>query len=500
MNRKFILGLAALCLTLGITGCNSSDDSVTTDVYYSAMVRAFSFKAKASVMQSLDSVFFSIDQQSMTIFNADSLPMGADITSLVPDVTTAGASLVEFHVPTATGRDTVYNYLENAEDSIDFSSDAVRLRIVSLDGSATSVYKIKVNVHRVKADTMVWSRMERANVPTSLPAVKEQHTTSAASKFFTLTRYQQQYCIAAATNPAGDWEFRTPAFSFTPDVNSFTATDSALFILDNAGNLYTSSDQGASWSATGQRMTYVYGAYGDRLLGSLLDGGKWYHVSFPAAAPTPMSSDFPVRNTSQMISYEFQMSTSPQLMMVGGRLADGSLSRAAWGYDGNTWARISQKGLKYGVENMTIFPYFMLKRRASGSLILNKESVIMAMNGSTADGKLNDTIFISRDFGVNWAIADSAFQVTRTFPARTLAQAFVFDQPTNANGPVMKSLPWAPVSVAPLDGGIQTLATKPITEWNVPYIYMFGGVNAEGQTLNTLYRGVINQLRFKPLQ
>ena len=57
-----------------------------------------------------------------------------------------------------------------------------------------------------------------------------------------------------------------------------------------------------------------------------------------------------------------------------------------------------------------------------------------------------------------------------------------------------------PVSVAPLDGGIQTLATKPITEWNVPYIYMFGGVNAEGQTLNTLYRGVINQLRFKPLQ
>ena len=43
-------------------------------------------------------------------------------------------------------------------------------------------------------------------------------------------------------------------------------------------------------------------------------------------------------------------------------------------------------------------------------------------------------------------------------------------------------------------------ASTEITEWNTPYIYMFGGVNNNYTLYNTVWRGVINRLEFKPIQ
>jgi hypothetical protein len=43
-------------------------------------------------------------------------------------------------------------------------------------------------------------------------------------------------------------------------------------------------------------------------------------------------------------------------------------------------------------------------------------------------------------------------------------------------------------------------ATAPITQWEVPYIYLFGGYDSEGYLYNSVWRGVINRLSFKPLQ
>lgn len=37
------------------------------------------------------------------------------------------------------------------------------------------------------------------------------------------------------------------------------------------------------------------------------------------------------------------------------------------------------------------------------------------------------------------------------------------------------------------------------TEWQCPYIYLFGGVDAEGTLYNSIWRGVINRLTFRPL-
>ncbi|MDE7443730.1 MAG: hypothetical protein K2M65_06190, partial [Muribaculaceae bacterium] len=43
-------------------------------------------------------------------------------------------------------------------------------------------------------------------------------------------------------------------------------------------------------------------------------------------------------------------------------------------------------------------------------------------------------------------------------------------------------------------------AVSPIEQWECPYIYVFGGYDADGKLQNTVWRGVINRLSFKPIQ
>lgn len=500
---------------MAFVACNSSSSDDNVIIPGAAVCTQFSFQASES-NSATDTVFFTIDQLGQRIFNADSLPVGTDISALVPSVTTRGASIIEFLVTRAGLGDTVYNYIEHSDEAVDFSAERVRLRIVSLDGQATCVYDINVNVHTVRADTLVWHRLERGSLPSTFSVVSEQHATQTASQIYCLTRYDNQYCMARADEPSSVWSYATPNFGFTPDINTLTGTKDRLYILDNEGLLHVSADNGVTWTSTGRRWSYIYGGYGDRLIGSRLENGTWRQVEYPATTETVVSDPgFPVCNTSQAICRSFEMSDDMQMLVTGGRLADGTLTNQTWAYDGSSWARISRRNpMGHAVENMTMIPYYTV-RTDTLSWLTTKQSVLMAMNGRLSDGSMNDTVYVSRDFGMNWTKADSLYQPARQMPGRQLAQGFVYNHTaTDAGADKIAARStaggnWVTLfsSELPLfrwsaDSGDAAMsrATKPITEWQVPYIYLFGGVNASGQTYNTLYRGVITYLTFKPLQ
>lgn len=474
------------------------------------MVTSFGFRSGGGI-NNIDTIFFTIDQTGLRIFNADSMPVGTRLDNLVPKVTTRGASAIEFHV-TRTGKpDTIYNYLDDGMDSIDFSRNDVVLRIVSLDGQATSQYKIRLNVHTVKGDTLVWQRLDRNTLPSRFTAVNEQHTAMTADYYYCLTRYQNDYCLARTDNPGETWSYITPVFGFTPDMDTFNATKDKLYILDTTGNLYESADDGATWTRTGRKWNYIYGGYGDRLIGSLQRNGAWLHVEYPASTESPMSADFPVCNTSQSVCRSFEMSTSMQMVITGGRLADNTLTEATWSFDGTQWARINRtNAIGHGVENMVLVPYFSV-RTDTASWVTTSKSVLMAMFGNEADGTLNDTIYVSADFGMNWTKAASNMQTPKAIPARTMAQGFVYYDKLYVKGgsKVRRTAGWSPLE----NGGWATVfdadvarvpspmlkITKPVTDWECPYLYLFGGKNRDGLTYNSLYRGVIVSFEFVPI-
>lgn len=486
------------------TSCNDdSSDDVSEVVYGSTQVKSFKLKADAKVLSGLDSVFFSIDLVNARIFNADSLPYGTKTDKLVLQITTDACSKVELNVPRKNAADTVINYLTNSTDSIDFTNGPVRLHLVSFDGKSERDYTINVNVHKMVPDSLYWDETAMRKLPTNIAAPKMQKSVKYGGRTVCLTGDGARYAVAMTANPFDDdWDMAAVDFGFKPDVASLSATADALYILGADGTLYTSAD-GFSWSATAEKWHHIYGAYGNTLLGVKASDAGYVRVTYPGGAESAAPAGFPVEATGQLCELTSKWTTQPQVVMLGGRTASGELTNAVWGYDGKQWAKISDKFPKQ-IANAAMFDYRMAKTDTL-SWVSTEISVLIAMCGENAGG-LNEKVYVSRNSGLDWKEGDELVQLPSYILPRTMAQAIVVDKTaTSARSSSRewkeyqpKPLPrwWVPAECAVP----ASRATAPITQWEVPYIYLFGGYDSEGYLYNSVWRGVINRLLFKPLQ
>lgn len=487
------------------TSCNSDSDSSDSEVIYgSTQVKSFKLKANSNVLSGLDSVFFSIDLVNAQIYNADSLPFGTKTDKLVLQISTDACSKVELNVPRKNAADTVINYLTNSTDSIDFTNGPVRLHLVSFDGKAERDYTIKVNVHNMVPDSLYWNELAMRKLPTSLAAPKMQKSVKYGDKVVCLTGDGNRYNIAVTDNPYDDnWTVKAVNFGFVPQIETLSASNEALYILATDGTLYSSAD-GSAWTSTQEIWHAIYGAYGDRLLGVKWSGTDYLRVSYPAGGESTVPADFPIDGASTLCELTSRWTTQPQVVMLGGRTASGELTNTVWGYDGANWARISSKFPK-AITKAAMFDYRMAQTDTL-SWAVKEVGVLIAMCGENADG-LNGKVYVSRNSGIDWKEGDELVQMPEYIKPRSGAQAIVVDKTATEKSRASsqqwkeyqpKQLPrwWA---VAPADM-ILSRAVAPITQWEVPYIYLFGGCDEEGYLYNSVWRGVINRLSFKPLQ
>lgn len=115
-------------------------------------------------------------------------------------------------------------------------------------------------------------------------------------------------------------------------------------------------------------------------------------------------------------------------------------------------------------------------------------------------------VYISYDFGITWKDADTYLQFPSDFPAFSSAQAFVKDYTLTSRAmsdgawtdiPTAGLPAWAtPVNIAAQAG---SRVSKPVTSWECPYIFLFGGYGADGNLIPYVTRGVINRFTFQPL-
>lgn len=502
MTNKPITGLAILCATLFAGGCNS-DYEPGESIASSVVVNSFSLSEDDDVLENLDSVFFSIDLAKGTIFNADSLPYGTKISKLVPQINTLeGASLAELTVKRPGLGDTVYNYLTNPNDSIDFSNGPVSLKLKSPDGLVEKTYSITVNVHKLKTDSLSWSQIDRTTLPTTLASVKMQKSAQMGEKIFCLTSDGSKYCLASGSPESGIWQKEEVTFGFTPDVASFNASCEALYILDRNGRLYTGN--GSSWSATNVTLTNIYGAYGSDIVGCNENAASPVIVRYPSNTVSPMPDGFPVRGTSQPVHFTFPLSGEEQMVMVGGKDIDGHTLDAVWAFDGNSWMKINTLTTGMRLTGITLVPYFTF--RESYAWTTTKYTTLFAFGGKDIDGKNSKEVFISTDFGMSWTKAGQLMQLPDYIPAMCDAQGFVISTEYTSRSAQQQWVsfpgPRRPVGARIDNSWLSTLpsrATKPVESWECPYIYIFGGLDENGQLCNTIWRGAINRLTFKPI-
>lgn len=510
---KFIIFFLAFMTVT--TSCNddSEDSGEPLASSSTVVVSSFALSKDTKILPGLDSVYFSIDLKNAQVFNADSLPYGTNVSRLVPVIGTQGCSVAELHFRSVRGNDTIVNYLTNSTDSVNFANGPVKLHLVAMDGVTERDYQLKVNVHQMKPDSLYWNRSARRALPSLFEIPNEQKTVKVANHGYVCFTRNNGYCVAWATNPADEWAMTNvetgATFPQNIDLTTIVAGDDVLYALDENGNLLKSVNSGSTtnigtvWTSTGSRMDYLYGSFGNKALGCVKDGSNYYFVTYPDGERQALPSGLPVRGTSEMILLDSKWSATPQMLMAGGCLADGSLTGAVWGYDGRNWAQVSRNDVPAG-EDKTMFLYTTFATDSTNWSV-KEYPTIFIMGGRNAEGIADGTVYLSRNMGINWKKGDALVQLPSYVPAMSGVQAFVDevteyvsrscgDEWSELRGTTLP--PWWAI-----DGGyIQSRATAPITQWDAPFVYLFGGYNQYGALYNTVWRGVINRLTFKPLQ
>ena len=502
MSRKFPLYiLLSVLVTSLFMSCedNGYEDSYENALSASTAITSFSLLANDDVMENLDSVFFTIDLKNAEIYNADSLPMGTDVSKLCVSMTYATASSAKFYVTGgAVMEDESFTYSD--EDSIDFTGD-VKFTIVSEDLTSTRTYSIKVNVHKVEPDSLYWGMPARRNLPSYQTPVA-QKTVQFNDDVYCLIKQASSYVISVSDDVSlNRWTKTTITLPFEPRLESFTATDNALYILDSNNALYISTD-GKNWSSCGTTLYNIIGSYENRLLGVVKDNGVYKHTEYPMPAgyeQEAVPANFPIEGMSQMVNLVSKWSVSEQRVLIGGKTSMGSFSGATWGFDGERWGEISRVGIP-GVKGATLVSYYYTYLDEN-NLRSYQYPALLAMGGALRGvNKMNEKVYISSDNGITWAEASETLQLPDYIEDFTNAQALVFNSTlTDARSSELTGWIDMPVTKLPASLRYRSRAIEPITSWECPYIYLFGGINVNGALTNSIWRGVINRLTFKPL-
>lgn len=499
-NSKFIYLFGAVAMLL-FAACNSDSytpPTVAANGGTSVMVSKFSLMENDSILADLDSIFFSIDLDDGRIFNADSLPVGTKITALQVEITLPPCRVASLREYDAAANDTI-DYLTSSTDSIDFSKGPVTLHIVSANGEVSMDYSIEVNVHKVQPNEMTWTEIAQSAIPTTLSAVTAQGTVEGDGKLIVFTTDGNASCRAESIDAyAGQWNKESVTLPADADPASVVNADGTFYMLCG-GELYNSDDQGRNWNATGAEMSHVYGASGATVLGVREDDGGYVHCTYPAGNKNPVPSGCPVSGTSQCLTYQTEWSATPMTMFVGGVTAEGTVTGSAWAYDGGEWAEISNSPIP-DITGMTLVPYFGF-RTASNTWQVTESSIIMAFGGVQADGEMNATTYVSYNRGVDWVKASDYLMLPDKISPAAGRQAFVLPYTFNSRS---ASGAWTEVATRKLPHWLVTesssRAVAPITQWECPYIYLFGGYDEQGKLCEEIWRGAINRLTFKPLQ
>ncbi|WP_146154194.1 DUF6242 domain-containing protein [Prevotella sp. oral taxon 376] len=352
---------------------------------------------------------FTIDQEKGLIYNLDSLPRGIDATKvLVTAVAKNGGS-----VALKSLKDDTQSYYSST-DSIDLSQPR-HFIVRSLRGDSNREYIVTLNVHKQKAEELVWNSSAISNG--DLASLKAMKGVACGGKVYVFGHDGSKARIfAAPESNAAAWSEITPGTTLSVDAyKSAAAYAGKLYVYSN-GSLLVSADAETWTEVASPALKLLLGASGARLYGltdahqlmSSKDGGATWTAD-------ELDSDaglLPADNLNFITLPLSGNASGSHLVLVGTTTTEarvwGKIEENDPNAQNQPWAYYNvSSGNKYKVPNL------------NGLQAVNYDGGILAIGGS-AVGAAASTPFAgfyrSGDAGITWK-PDTTYYFPKGFSA-----------------------------------------------------------------------------------
>lgn len=479
----FLFSAFIACMSL--SSCLGDNDSETVATnWQNATVSSFSFEDNSDVCSKLSSYAFTIDNFGTSdpalsskapnagiIFNADSLPVGSVADSITVSLDVKNASSIIFNQYDDAGK---LKKTTNFKDTqvVFFDDYAVtRLDIVSYDGNWKKSYFVKVNIHQVKGDTIRWQYNAKDLWDTA--EVTDQNAETVGNDAYWFTEYSNSAVIMRKANMSKIAEWSEPveiAGDEKPVVSTIFNWNNTLCAVGSNGSYMTSAD-GETWTIAdaGMKLVNLLGIQyatknykehlhaivnqdGVYMFARTFDGESWELGDICPA-------NFPIRNYSRPVSEQAKPSAgnvTSRVYIVGGELADGTITSSTWSCDGNSWAEF-QQGFLPAMVRPSIIQYTLKVDQPKSFWIL--------WPGVLEDGSVKNTPYFSENKGVTWKPMSKEFA---TYATTT------------------------PISAV---GGVAAII-NPQNYW----MYFLGGIDADGKQQANVFGGQLLSLTFDQIK
>ena len=334
------------------------------------------------------SVAFNIDQINNKIYSVDSLPSWADITGVIPTISSTG------YVYIKEGDETDFHQFASGTDSVDFTKP-VKFLVIATDGVSTKEYTAQIFKKDSEADSLAWKSVEGAD----LQLEGAHRTLTLADRIYVFSESEGQAIVTSSSFLSEGASWRKPAQltceQGSVDWTSVVAYDGYLYALNSEGRICrsTNDERGETWSVVSDRVFVRLLGTDELYLYACDDSGIWGSADLQNWAECG-SSDLEMLPETNIATVSYVSKTNPAMRnaVMCGLTSVNSDNAVVWYKVSSANESINQKWnyVQVAADNVYACP------KLDNLSIICHNAEMFAIGGS------NEGIYISADNGISW--------------------------------------------------------------------------------------------------
>jgi hypothetical protein len=394
MKFNFLKFICLFCVAVALSACLSDDETTVTS---STNPRMLSLKLTGN--DSIKTAVFTLNADSMTVENVDSLPFGTPVNKAIPTFTFVSSYGAVYYLNGSTTAKSI-----TGKDTIDFRLP-VKIKNYAADNIANKEYTIKVNVHKVEPKLYVWSQL--------VGSVGSANPTSQKAIYFNnkLLYYANEAGVINLYTSTNGATWTTATLSGLPTNATMVNTvqfKNKLFYTQDGVKIYSSTD-GVNWTiADVSAANYTFKTMLFSLNGNIwaitqskvdskyrfassVDGTVWM-------IKNELPSNFPLTDFAAL-SFTSRVGSKEKAILIGGKSANGTVLNTNWNTeDGDYWVNFNENASHSK----------SLDTLALGASLIAYDSKLLVF-GTKKDNVAVSQYKVSLDEGLTWKSPDTLY-------------------------------------------------------------------------------------------